>query len=97
PGLQPLAHHPKEARRDLLPQLARRQGRAGARLDAQGRPLRRAGQDDRHLARPVISVLCPTRGRRDNVLDLYYQLAPERARDVEKLRTVMEGVCMEGV
>lgn len=32
------------------------------------------------------------RGRRDNVLDLYYQLAPERARDVEKLRTVMEGV-----
>ena len=45
----------------------------------------------------MISVLCPTRGRRDNVLDLYYQLAPERARDVEKLRTVMEGVCMEGV
>lgn len=31
------------------------------------------------------------RGRRDGVLDLYYQLAPERARDVEKLRAVMEG------
>lgn len=40
----------------------------------------------------MISILCPTRGRRDNVLDLYYQLAPERARDVEKLRAVMEGV-----
>jgi hypothetical protein len=39
----------------------------------------------------MISILCPTRGRRDNVLDLYYQLAPERARDVEKLRAVMEG------
>lgn len=32
------------------------------------------------------------RGRRDNVLGLYYELAPERARDVEKLRAVMEGV-----
>jgi hypothetical protein len=40
----------------------------------------------------MISILCPTRGRPDNMRRM-----AESARDVEKLRAVMEGVCMEGV
>lgn len=51
----------------------------------------------------MISVLCPTRGRRDDVMGLYHRMRAERAADVAKLRAVMtpmfpnsEGCCVTG-